>query len=663
MEVLLDAIKFNHDANSATTDALNIRRNETQFITVPEWQRGINVNPEDSPAAYTLCETRGHKLTIQAKFSVTDSTIQTLEIRAIDTHVRPNLSSSFSLSAIIMCLLHPALLKLTGSVLGEVKEKYVFPSSGKTDFETFELKNVQIWDVGVGVHDIAWRWQYRLNAADDWKDFAITKHRIYIVLKVPQPPWQQIPFNISNTQLPWTEVLDYACRWAAAAKDADNAAGLVTRHVNDLGFGLFEFDKCGGSAHYTTTPWQPARGKFDCAAFLNRLRGGQGNGKYVNCTDCATIVSSFANSVGCDLSQMLIGFFYKLKPHQRIGNTNLLRGGEFFHHDVAWEGEGKEIDELYDASLQLEVPETNTLLLATNLRFGLLGEEFYRFRLVLRECEYKCLPRPELKTRRTIGNASRGSFVSGEPLLELAKQHYDYESWVDVKSPGENLFVLNFFLREKEFPSWRLYRIQKLKAQGRAPVVQSYWTSDEDAYGLIIRLDVYECLSRTDARLTMLGVLAGFQLPDIAHQVAPAFGDVAFAGTGDCPILFARANYVFLLRNIGEKTASLGDIAQFIDARFTGEPKAKEEMPSNVRRFRPAVLDAKVGESVLLEEDALIPSGQLWMYKFFSPTGDVYIEGGRLAYKPDSPGLQLIKIYAIDEHDNVVSYALQFYAI
>jgi len=665
MEVLLDAIKFNHDSSAATTDALNIRKNETQFITVPEWRRGINVNPEDSPAAYALWETQGNKLTIQAKFSVNDSTIQTLEIRATDAHIRPNLSPGFSLSALITCLLRPSLLKLTGSVLGEVKGKYVFPSGGKTDFETFELEHVRIWDAGVGVHDIAWRWQYRLNAADDWKDFATTRHRIYTLLQVPQPPWQQMPFNSSNTQLPWTEVLDYACRWADTAKDPDDAAALVTRHVNDLGPGLIEFDKCNGQAHYTTDPWQPERGKFDCAAFINRLRGGQGNGKYVNCTDCATIVSSFANSVGCNLSQLKLGYFFRLKPHRRIGNTDLLRGGGFEHHDVAWEGVGNETDELHDASLRLvggDAQGADPTFLATNLRFGLPGEQFYRFSLVLPEDENRCLPQASMITRRTIGNASLGSVLRGEPLLELTKQHYVYESWVDVTPPGEKLFVLSFFFGKNEFPGWRLDHTQQLKAQGRASVVQSYWTNDEDAQGAIIRIDTYECLSRKDARQTMLGILAGVQLPGVERQLAAGFSDVAFAAAGDCLILFARANYVFLLRNVEAQTASLREFAQSLDARLTEEPKAQEEMPLKARRFRPSGLEAKVGEIVRLEEEPFVPLGQLWMYKFFSPTGEVLIEEDSLAYKPDKSGLQLIKIYGIGKFDKVLRYELEFYA-
>src|SRR5205085_7206929 len=84
MSVLLEAIQFNHDATSATHDAFNIRKNSTQFVHVPEWRRGISVNPEDAPAAYAIKETRGHTITIQAKFKRTVPSVQTCYVRALD---------------------------------------------------------------------------------------------------------------------------------------------------------------------------------------------------------------------------------------------------------------------------------------------------------------------------------------------------------------------------------------------------------------------------------------------------------------------------------------------------------------------------------------------------------------------------------------------------
>jgi len=46
MSVDILAIKFKHDQASATSDALNIRKNARQAVTVPEWRRGRGAGAE-----------------------------------------------------------------------------------------------------------------------------------------------------------------------------------------------------------------------------------------------------------------------------------------------------------------------------------------------------------------------------------------------------------------------------------------------------------------------------------------------------------------------------------------------------------------------------------------------------------------------------------------
>src|SRR2546429_2901605 len=82
MNVILEAIKFNHDPNSATNDAFNIRRNETDPVDRPEWRRGISVTAAQSPAAYAIRETRGKVITIKAQFTGTAN--GTMRVRAIE---------------------------------------------------------------------------------------------------------------------------------------------------------------------------------------------------------------------------------------------------------------------------------------------------------------------------------------------------------------------------------------------------------------------------------------------------------------------------------------------------------------------------------------------------------------------------------------------------
>src|SRR5215472_11053211 len=55
--ITVETITFNHDRCAATHDALNIRRNASQTVHVPEWRRFISVNPEDSPAVYAVITT------------------------------------------------------------------------------------------------------------------------------------------------------------------------------------------------------------------------------------------------------------------------------------------------------------------------------------------------------------------------------------------------------------------------------------------------------------------------------------------------------------------------------------------------------------------------------------------------------------------------------
>src|SRR6267143_4080557 len=84
--VAIEAIKFNHDPASATKDALNIRKNATQFIGVPEWRRFVSVNPEDSRAAYSVATTQGKPITIEVALSSTDPGAAFVEVR-VKNHV------------------------------------------------------------------------------------------------------------------------------------------------------------------------------------------------------------------------------------------------------------------------------------------------------------------------------------------------------------------------------------------------------------------------------------------------------------------------------------------------------------------------------------------------------------------------------------------------
>jgi hypothetical protein len=403
VSILLEAIKFNHDPGSATGDALNIRRNASTPVTVPEWRRGISVRPEDSPAAYAIAETRGRTLTIHAQFRSTTGRSEQLEVRAVDPTADP--PGNGGCAGVIRRILSAIVRALTGNVLGNVKARAVtIPASGVSQFFSFQLEGVRLWDTGVGVRTTTWRWQFRPDSRAAWTDFATTEHRIYSLLAVPTAPWQQAPYTSSNRQLPWTQALDYACRWAVLKTGAVEAAGAVTAAIYDLGPSRLEYD-CpgGGSTRY-------AYGGLDLTALLDRIAGGIGRGRYVNCSDCATFVSTFANLLGCDLTQCRMGYGFGLNPLLAIGsNTWQPACGwtGFSYHEVAWRGGCDNSARVYDACLMVDGDSDPTrpphsALLPTDMVFGAPGTGQYRDRLATPAGRPTCQPQPGTCQRRAV---------------------------------------------------------------------------------------------------------------------------------------------------------------------------------------------------------------------------------------------------------------------
>jgi hypothetical protein len=180
--------------------------------------------------------------------------------------------------------------------------------------------------------------------------------------------------------------------------------GAVTRAIYDLGPMTVVYDCPGGGATHYASP------KLNLTAFLDRLRGGPGNGVYVNCSDCATILSTFANLLGCDWWQSRMGYSFDLNPLLAIGSSvwqTACGWTSFNYHEVAWAGGCTEADPVCDACLQVNgSPDPTappyTPLLPVNLLFGAAGSGFYRDRLAAPSGRTNCKPRPTTRQRRSL---------------------------------------------------------------------------------------------------------------------------------------------------------------------------------------------------------------------------------------------------------------------
>lgn len=401
MSVQLESIAFNHDPIGHSGDALTIRRNASQAITVPEWRHGVSTTADDSPAAYSLADVHGNSVTVQVELRRTGPCGDVVQVRALDLN-----AGGGCLYLIFQALGLGGWIKPSpGNLLGRVAARKVYFGSGNLSGSLlFKLADHRLDTAGVEQSITLWRWQYREVPFGQWTDFAISQHRVFALLRTPTAPWQQTPAAASNTQLPWMDLLKYVCTWAKDAHSANEASADITKAIYALGPSVIEYD-CphGGSSWYS---WPD----FDASALLDRLGGGPGNGIYINCSDCATFVSSCANLIGADLWQSRMGWGFPLNKILAIGSNvwqTACGWGGFSYHEVAWKDACTENDNIYDACLQVDGdadPTTapHTPLLPIDMRFGNPGDGDYRDRLCPASSGASCAPQPTTRTRRPV---------------------------------------------------------------------------------------------------------------------------------------------------------------------------------------------------------------------------------------------------------------------
>lgn len=657
MSLRLEAILFNHDWSSATVDAFNIRKNECEYIELPEWRRGVSHEPVDSPAAYARSETKEKTLTIKADFSFDGTEERAIRARDANLHREP--LNGPGLSQEEVKLFENLQINPNGNVLGEVKAKPFMLTPGNTGLQPFELESVRLWEAGVSVSAIVWRWQYCVSGTEDWLDFAITTHRIYTVLNLPREPWLQA--NVpGNTQLPWLDVLDYACVWADGAQDTDEAAKRITVHVNDFGQqGKICYGD--GSAYYTDEH------AFDCGSFLDLLNGSRGKGDSVNCDDCAAIVSTFANSVGCDLSQMCIDVIsdqqndFGLQPHRRIGSQDEIKDASFSYHMVAAEGCG-DAAEVFDACLQIPVPDqASTFEAPANVVFS-DGKGGYLFRLVIEGDRDITHALPDCKRRRVGSAAGQSQPRAFRPALE---KRVKFISWKESIAPGTTVFFSEFFFARNFAGGLKLEGLQQSKPKALTRSIHSLWSSATYGGAQPFRIDLYEMKSWRDAREGLLKILAAVPQLTLINKTndIEGLGDVTFADEGFENILFATGNLVFYLRNLCSKVGSLIDVGLRLNEKLLHPPPAVIELVARdaVKRFRFPDGEALANTQIKIREEPANPFAPRRLYQFISDAGEVSRENGQLMYQPETAGNHTLDIFAVDEQGNAVQQTLPLF--
>lgn len=389
MSLALQAVSFYAPTRSSPSAWLRMRRNLSEDIRFPEWQWSDAGQPLISPVACSIEQAASGGLFVRARVKRLDSSLKHAQIRALP-------------------------ISAVASPMGGLQVQAVtFQDGADSEIVRCELNEALVAGIGVAAFNQSWVWQYRQDASSPWTQFAITTHPVYLVLSQPKRPW-----SLGNDlhggpaddlQIVWADVLEHACSWAAGALSRDDAATRITRRVFALGPEVIQYGcPIGAREMYANT----VLNFFNCTAFLQRLRGQVGNGPYVNCTDCASIVSTFANALGCDLSQSRMGMYvpsFQTNPILAIGGQRFESpcglGLGFMYHEVAWTGLGSEYDHVFDACLAFNVNPIPLSLairwVPTGIAFGLPNQGLYRDRLAAPGHREICRPRP-LESRRRV---------------------------------------------------------------------------------------------------------------------------------------------------------------------------------------------------------------------------------------------------------------------
>jgi len=268
--VHLDHLRFNHNPESISSDAVNSSKNIKTAVLLPEWQQGVL----SSPAIYL----KDKLVTVLPQFSAAKK-VSSCTINAYqDTGKLGNLSGGLI------------------SFSKNVETSVYFKTASRTpaSIQTFYQK---------------WRWVQEKIEGTKRTEILIstTINKIYIILDFPQSPW-----TLMGEKSVWTDVLDYSCQWAEGLSNPVEAATVITQKLNELPPLQYQ----PKSTDYSD-PLKP-QDSFNLSRFLADLAQQQSGA--VNAYDMARAVVTFTNALGCNTAfHYLPDFNCRLQCVQAVG--------------------------------------------------------------------------------------------------------------------------------------------------------------------------------------------------------------------------------------------------------------------------------------------------------------------------------------------------------
>jgi|GEM_PF-2628349 len=170
--------------------------------------------------------------------------------------------------------------------------------------------------------------------------YITTNHTVYTIFDKPK-------LHDSSTNppyLPWVKCVDIVCGWINGPATESQICSIVVNKVNTF-FGI-QYDTVSGACWYTTGSLSLQTMKmsdfiedYDANTFTK-----------VNCSDCACLTSTFANTIGVDHKALILGYTTGSIPLNymiAIGYSDWIKpfGGWFSYHAVATKDDGASISD------------------------------------------------------------------------------------------------------------------------------------------------------------------------------------------------------------------------------------------------------------------------------------------------------------------------------
>jgi len=528
MAIRLDQITFDFNPERSAKEPLSFIKDGARST-----EPGSSFEPEDFVVTYARSDDAVPEIKI--KLSCSDMNVSRAEIRGVPEN---------------------------GNVLGDIPATSVnFRRDGSADEITLSFPNSTL-GTGVQCNSISWEWQYRRNENEAWISCGATHHRVYCIFATPTAPWIGGLFS--------EEVCKVACNWAQGAQSEIPAATNITKAVFNLGE--------QGKVSYNSAATY-AKKLFDHESFLEFLGNGMGTSQTLNCDDCATIVSTFGNILGCDLHQSEMRGFFDTNLVHLIGGQGFVRTG-FDRHAVAWKNACRANDPLYDACLEIDAdgqPNTrpSQALQPTNLRFGSgsSDQNEYKFCLVRKSTAHPCNPRSEFKTRRGLGKSYVGERrENDEPYLQFLKDRYGFDSFSD----DEEISLLNpripaedFVDNHPAFSGWKRLQVNKFTDNDLEAIDQIILLFPDNNLSQMVELNVYVCAEAASPKAFLLQLLAQFNSSrEIRRGESSLIDAIVFELPDQTMHIVKYHQLISLVRSVGRKPISTTKMARAMENYF-----------------------------------------------------------------------------------------------